>query len=447
MGDNVHNEQEEEHPMRHDGHGQTVTVVGGGLAGLTAATYLARSGHAVTLCEKSSTLGGRAATQETKGYLFNLGPHALYRKSHGVSVLCELGVTYTGRSPGASGGYAIDHGAKHALPGGLMSLLTTSLFGVAAKLETARLLAGLQRLDAASFDGVTIRAWSEQHVKHPDVRRFILAVLRLATYGNDPERQSAGSAIRQLQLALSVNVAYLDGGWQTLVDGLGAQAIAAGVDVRTGAGVTRVEPDGRVHLRDGSVLDATAVVLATDPDVAADLVVGGRAGMLGRWAKEAIPVKAACLDVALATLPEPRATFALGIDRPLYCSVHSASAKLAPEGGAVIHVARYLGSEKLADPRLAERELEGVLDLVRPGWQRHVVERRFLPAMTVTHGLVTAAAGGVSGRPGPAVPDMPNVFVAGDWVGTEGQLADASLASARRAAALIAARRETSAAA
>ena len=35
-----------------------VIIVGGGLSGLTAAVYLARAGHAVTLFEKASTPGG-----------------------------------------------------------------------------------------------------------------------------------------------------------------------------------------------------------------------------------------------------------------------------------------------------------------------------------------------------------------------------------------------------
>ena len=55
-----------------------VIVVGGGLAGLTAACYLARGGVAVTLFEKAAELGGRAATQDYDGYRFNRGIHALY---------------------------------------------------------------------------------------------------------------------------------------------------------------------------------------------------------------------------------------------------------------------------------------------------------------------------------------------------------------------------------
>ena len=36
-----------------------VAIIGGGLAGLSAATYLARAGMEVTLFEKSNRLGGR----------------------------------------------------------------------------------------------------------------------------------------------------------------------------------------------------------------------------------------------------------------------------------------------------------------------------------------------------------------------------------------------------
>jgi flavin-dependent dehydrogenase len=42
-----------------------VIIVGGGLAGLSAASYLARAGCSVTLFEKSVLLGGRAASRTT----------------------------------------------------------------------------------------------------------------------------------------------------------------------------------------------------------------------------------------------------------------------------------------------------------------------------------------------------------------------------------------------
>ena len=56
-----------------------VVVVGGGLAGLTAANALAGEGRKITILEQSERLGGRAATQQDRGYVLNLGPHALHQ--------------------------------------------------------------------------------------------------------------------------------------------------------------------------------------------------------------------------------------------------------------------------------------------------------------------------------------------------------------------------------
>src|SRR4028119_2383700 len=112
-----------------------VVVVGGGLAGLTTATLLTRAGYAVTLIEQSQHLGGRAITQNAKGFHFNLGPHALYRAGQAATILHELGVSWKGKTPTLAGSYAIRQGKSFALPLGLRGLLTSRLFGIAAKLE------------------------------------------------------------------------------------------------------------------------------------------------------------------------------------------------------------------------------------------------------------------------------------------------------------------------
>jgi phytoene dehydrogenase-like protein len=64
------------------------------MAGLTAACYLARKGVSVTLLEKAPYLGGRAATREYDGFLFNRGGHALYTGGAASRVFEELGVAY-----------------------------------------------------------------------------------------------------------------------------------------------------------------------------------------------------------------------------------------------------------------------------------------------------------------------------------------------------------------
>jgi phytoene dehydrogenase-like protein len=414
-------------------------VVGGGLAGLTAATLLARTGTRVTLYERSTALGGRAVTQEDAGFRLNLGPHALYRAGAAARVLRELGVDVPGGVPKPSGGHAVAAGVAHTLPAGPISLLTTGLLRLPAKLEFARLLGALGRTDTAPLDRTPVRDWLARDVRHAEIRDLVAALFRLATYTNDSDRQSAGAALRQLQLALAKNVTYVDGGWQTLVDGLRNAATASGVRLVAGRRIVRVEHDGSVHaavLEGGERSPVSQIVLAMGPDEAAALLDGDARATVAAWAAGAVPVRAATLDVGLARLPRPRSTFALGIDRPLYLSVHSAVARLARPGQAMIHVARYLPVGTESDPRADERELEGLLDTIQPGWREHVLVRRFLPRLTVMNAMVTAALGGTAGRPGPAVPGVRGLFVAGDWVGAEGLLADASVASAARAAEL-----------
>jgi predicted NAD/FAD-dependent oxidoreductase len=82
-------------------------------------------------------------------------------------------------------------------------------------------------------------------------------------------------------------------------------------------------------------------------------------------------------------------------------------------------------------------QLEGVMDTLQPGWREHVAFSRFAPHLTVSHALPTAAQGGLRGRPPVEVTGLSGLFVAGDWVGGEGLLADASLASGHATAQAI----------
>jgi phytoene dehydrogenase-like protein len=125
---------------------------------------------------------------------------------------------------------------------------------------------------------------------------------------------------------------------------------------------------------------------------------------------------------------------AFDLDRPLYFSVHSASARLAPEGIAVLHVMKYLGVNTVSTVDAVRAELETFLDRLQPGWREQTLTMRYLPGMTVAQSLPCADESGLAGRPGVVFPDSPHTFLAGDWVGPEGMLADASAASAAEAA-------------
>lgn len=393
-----------------------VAVVGGGIGGLACARALAQAGLKIRVFERRARLGGRAACHAQDGFCFDQGPHALYRKGAGMQVLRGLGIRPQGHRPPTAGICLLAEG-QSPLPSSALSLLRFGPASVGERLALARVFAGMGRIDPRRWDEQPVQAWLDSH--RPVVARVLAMFLRLTTYAHAPTVQSAGAAIRALQAGAG-GVVYLDDGWQSLIDDLSADLdiCRARVDgIEGGVGDRWLETSaGRVR--------AKAVVVAAGPAVARRLV-----GL--EWAGE--PIRLATLSLALRRPPPVH--FALGYTDPVYMSVPSQTARQAPEGAAVVHIARYLAPGQ-APPGVAN--LEGVLDRVDPEWRDAECHRRFLPNITVSHHLACAADGGLAGRaPGSVAPD---VHLVGDWVGPVGQLADASLASSDAAAQALIAR-------
>lgn len=398
-----------------------LVVVGGGLAGLTAATVAARAGARVTLLEARSELGGRARTEDHDGFLFNQGPHALYRGGEAMRILRELGVRPSGAFPALRHSNLVENG--ELLP---MSRPSTTgwpmLKGVMAAL----------RSHAAEPPDQTLADWLDDHVA-PEARTRVEGVFRINSYLDDPASVTAAAALVQLRRSVK-GVLYLHGGWRTLVAGLRSAAADAGVRIESGAKAGDVEttPAGVAVTAGDRTWTARAVVLANGGARHANDATARRSDALTEWADAAHPATAACLDLALRRLPNPGRTAVFDIDRSHYLVVHSASATLAPRsGGALIHAMRY---EPDRAPGVDHRgELESLMDLAQPGWREELVSAHFSPQLVVSHDRARPAPG-AQGLPDVSVPDLPGVFVAGDWVTAHGMLADAAIGSGKRAA-------------
>lgn len=75
-------------------------VVGAGMAGLTAAAYLAKAGKKVLLLEKSPEVGGLIGSFTHKGYYFDTGPRSVENSAMLLPLFVDLGINLSiERSP------------------------------------------------------------------------------------------------------------------------------------------------------------------------------------------------------------------------------------------------------------------------------------------------------------------------------------------------------------
>ncbi|WP_010677988.1 phytoene desaturase family protein [Bacillus timonensis] len=400
-------------------------IIGGGIAGLTTSIYLARSGKSVLILEKSKTLGGRGRTTKKMDSYLNLGPHALYSNGKSLEILRELGIEIDGGIVPTKGKIVYKN-ELYDIPATPISLITSPLLNWKAKKELFTFFSTYKKIDTNKIHQIPLQQWLQHKIKDEVVRHLILMISRLSTYSNEPDLLSAGAALKQLQLG---NAIYLNNGWQSMIDSLINVATGLGVQYRTGQNVKSVNgsyPQVTVHTNKEEFHSRT-VLSTSSPHETAKMF-----SMLENNPemdiKEYIPVRVACLDLILSRLPNPEIHFALGLEEPFYFSNHSNIAKLSDKNYQVIHVMKYINAKDDT-----ERELEGFIEKIQPGWKKFVVYKRYLPRMTVSNSLVLANQ---NERPSPLVKHLPGVYIAGDWVGDE-MLVEASFQSARNAAQLI----------
>jgi len=395
-----------------------VIVIGAGLAGLAAGATAARTGSA-TLVLEAHLPGGRARVTKKDGFVFNRGIHALYQGGPGLEVLRSLGIEPQGSSPPLARYQALAGGELHLLPTSPDSLRRTTLLGRKDKEALAALLARLPRLHPQRHAGASVSQWIAGAGMGPAAVAAVDALVRLTTYVSDMNTFAADAAVAQLQRAAS-GVLYLHGGWAQLITRL-----AALCQVRTGIKVIGVaSAAGRVEMATSSdPLVAQSVIIAAGRPAAALRLLPADPG----WGDLGPEVTAACLDAGVRRVPDPG--YVLGVDAPVYATVQSPPARQAPAGQAVVAAVRYGATGATADRAVLRAHL------ARAGVREEdVVTSRFLARMVVAGAAPTAARGGLGSRPTVDATGLPGVFLAGDWVGPTGLIADAALASGQAAA-------------
>jgi phytoene dehydrogenase-like protein len=362
-----------------------VTIVGGGLAGLTAAITVAEGGAKVRLLEASDSLGGRA---RSKGgpYTPNFGPHVIYKDGQLWSWLSERELLPPFSRPPLAGLRFRWQGEVRRTP---------PLGTVPAVLR----LRGREAPADRDF-----RSWVAAHADERTAS-MLSAAAGVYTFHHDPGELSAAfvwtHSVRVL-LSPPPTARYIHGGWSSLVGMLEARARRLGVRIETGQRVDAVpEPP---------------VIVATELDQARQLLDDDSLDWAGGHT--------VCVDLGLEhRRGDPFVVSDL--DEAGWVERFSAAdPSLAPAGEELIQAQMPVRPDESVE-RAAMR-LDGLLDASltqrreRQRWHRRQV-------MVARTGPLDMP--GQTWRDRPAIERGDGVFLAGDMVAAPGLLSEVSAAS------------------
>lgn len=369
-----------------------ITIIGGGLAGLTAAISCAERGASVHLLEAHEELGGRARSAAGP-YKANLGPHAVLARSPLWSWLRE----------------------RELLPAHVRSPLSGVRFrwrddirrvpAVGATVAALRLRARTAPAD------VDFRSWASSQVGEEAADQLARSA-GILTYYHDPGALSAAFVwdhlVRGL-LSAPPTARYPVGGWTTLVELMAARARRLGVRLQTGA---RVEE-----------LPEPPVIVATELADAREL--------LGDETLVWLSGHAVCFDLAVQhRRGDPFAVVDLQ-EAGWAERFTAADPSLAPEGEELIQAQMPIRPGEAAAS--ATDRLERLLDAAFAGWRERETWRR----RQVMEGRTAALdPPGKTWRDRPAIDRGDGVFLAGDMVAAPGCLSEIAWASAVEASRL-----------
>jgi phytoene dehydrogenase-like protein len=369
-----------------------ITIVGGGLAGLTAAITCAEGGASVSLLEAHATLGGRARSSDGP-YKANFGPHALYKDGPFWRWMAErkLLPRYAGL-PLAGVRFRWQGEVRRTPPlGALPSVLR--LRGREAPID------------------LDFRTWAARHTDERTAA-MLSSAAGVYSFHHDPGALSAAfvwpRTIRSLLSPLPV-ARYPIGGWSAVVGSLEARARELGVAIETGSGV--------------DALPEPPVIVATELGQARELL----ADEALRWTSG----HTLCIDLALRHRRGDPFVVSDFEDAGWIERFTASDPSLAPDGEELAQA--HMPIRPGEDAALAAARLEQLLDGSLPEWRERETWRR-RQVMDARSGALDMP--GTSWRDRPAVDRGDGVFLAGDMVAAPGLLAEVAWASAVEAGQL-----------
>ncbi|MEU8887782.1 NAD(P)-binding protein [Streptomyces sp. NPDC048442] len=370
-----------------------VAVIGGGIAGLTAAITAAEAGVGVDLYEGHGSLGGRGRATPAP-YTAHEGPHVFYADLDHWKWLTDRDLVGKLGRPSLRDlrfGFVRDGRLRSAPPAGLVRMMMPG------------------RPRTAPVD-MTFHAWASERYGEAAAVAAARAV-GVVTYDADTGRLSAAfvwGLFRRVFATTVPTVRWVVGGWQAVLGRMEARARELGVRIHLESRVTELPED-------------RPVVVATE------LAAAGR--LLGDDSLEWQSGHVVMLDVAVRSDRRDR-FIAFDLDGGGFHESYSMQdPTVAPAGESLFQLDMPVrAGESLADAR---ERLESLADLTVPGWRDRTTWSRTATAKGRTGALDLP---GQTWRDRPAVDRGDAVFLAGDMVAAPGMRGEISIFSGIEAA-------------
>jgi squalene-associated FAD-dependent desaturase len=296
-----------------------VVVIGGGLAGISAALELAEAGCAVTLVEGRPWLGGATCSFLRRGVTIDNGQHLFLRCCTAYrDLLARLGVAnscviqdkldLTVLAPGKPGGPAQATLRRSALPPPAHLAGALARFRLLSVTERARVAAAVLTLrfaDVGAGNDRNLAGWLADHGQHERARTMLWDWLCAAALNAPPGRADLCLAAHTIRTTVLTGRDHADIGVPSVpfsqLHSAPAAAVLGRLDVaiRLGTRATAVEPDpaggyqvavvaeqrGQAAERGGAaeLIQTAAVVVAVPPGEAAGIASVVLPGAAARW--------------------------------------------------------------------------------------------------------------------------------------------------------------------
>jgi hydroxysqualene dehydroxylase len=411
-----------------------VTVIGGGLAGITAALDCAKAGAKVTLLESRGRLGGAAYSFTRDGIHADNGQHVFLRCCTAYrELLDELGANDLVTMQDQLDIVVLSPGGRRArlfrtgLPAPLhlaRALITFSFLTIPERLAMARAMQRLGKVDPdePGNDDQSFGTWLREHKQRTPALEEAWSLISRPTLNLNLDDASLAQAAQVFQLGLLQDASAGDIGYarvplSEIHDAAARRALMAkGVEVQLRRGASRIVPSERgfqIEFSGAPTLQTDAVILAVPPDRAARLLPREAGIDVRRLAQlGSSPIVNLHVVYSQLVLDVP---FAAGLDTPVqYVFDRTQSAGLTT--GQYLAVSLSAADHELATTveELRERYLPALADLL-PAAREAEVTTFFV---TREHAATFRAAPGARAlRPG-AQTQVPGLVLAGTWTDT-----------------------------